>query len=126
MTGNRFNGSAGLEYVSIRFIFFGLTGSEGNSDSYIFSAAAAGIPASAKIHVKYQSSSDFGAILVTHGSIQHDGLYYENMFVEWVTENAPKLLSSKKYKADIEKYGLVVVTNTYSCSKCALNAWHNS
>lgn len=79
-----------------------------------------------EIHVKYQSSSDFGAILATQGPIQHDGLYYENIFIERVTENAPKLLSSKKYKVDIEKYSLVLVTSTYSCSKCALNAWHNS
>lgn len=94
--------------------------------THAISAAAAGIPARAKIHVKYQSSSDFGAILVTYGSIQHDRLYNESMFIEWVTKNAPKLLSNEKYKSDVEKYGLVVVTSTYSCSECALNAWHNS
>lgn len=52
----------------------------------------------------------------------HSAFYYQSPFSHWVTDNAKALLSGE-HKDDIRKYGLVVVTQTYSTSKCALTSW---
>lgn len=84
--------------------------------------AATGLPLNASIQIKYTTSSSFGAVLVTAPPIVHTAFYYQSPFSQWISDNAPALLSGE-HKDDIKKYGLVVVTQAYSTSKCALTAW---
>lgn len=84
--------------------------------------AATGLPLSASIQIKYTTSSSFGAVLATTPPVTHSALYHQSPFSAWVADNASALLSGD-YKEDIRTNGLVVVTQTYSTTKCALTAW---
>jgi len=45
---------------------------------------------------------------------------HETVILDWAAENAAKLLSNKKFGPAIQKYGLWIITKTYSVKRCAL------
>jgi hypothetical protein len=57
--------------------------------------------------------------------VTHNAFYYSSPFSQWVSDNAHALLSGD-CKDDIHANGLVVVTQTYTTSKCSLTAWTDS
>ena len=89
------------------------------------SGALTGLPADAKLHVEYSTSSDFGAVLLSSSPIVCDAFYYKAPFKAWMRENAMTLLRGPLAE-DIKKYGLFIVTQTHATRKCALTAWRSS
>jgi len=82
----------------------------------------AGIPATGTACFEYQSSGDFGAVLITASPVHRAAFYYESPFKRWVKSNVDALHRSPRH-AEIKKYGLSIVTDTYSTKKCSLTAW---
>jgi hypothetical protein len=89
---------------------------------HFISPAITGLPVTLSLQIKYTTSSSFGAVLVTEPPVTHNAFYYTSPFTTWVQDNAHALLSGD-YKEDIRKNGLVVVTQTYTTSKCSITAW---
>ena len=59
------------------------------------SAAPAGIPADASVLFDYQSSTDFGAILVCPETVVQEGYYHEEPFRKWAIDNAKAILTAQ-------------------------------
>lgn len=70
---------------------------------------------------KYHALEGYGAVLVTTPPIHHNYYYYESPFKDWFRDNLGALLKSRR-APEIEKYGLFVITQTYSTTSCALTS----
>ena len=79
------------------------------------------LPASVQAALKYTSSSDFGAILMTDSPIEKKGYLYKSPFHDWVRDNLRQLL--QKRETEIKEHGLWIIRWTYSTSKASINAW---
>ena len=79
------------------------------------------LPASARAALKYTSSSDFGAILMTDSPIEKKAFLYKSPFIDWVRANAQCLL--QKRELEIKEQGLWIIRWTYSTKKASINAW---
>jgi hypothetical protein len=84
-----------------------------------------GLPVDFKTQIKYSTNNDFGAVLVTAPPIHFDRFYNESPFKTWFNENVKALLSGF-YAAELKKYGLFVITQTYSTEQCCLISWSSS
>lgn len=84
--------------------------------------ASLGLPVDVGGAVQYRTSTDFGAVLMCDSSVVAEGYDYRNPFKVWLKMNAKKLLV--KYP-DLKKYGVCVVTWTYSSTNIHINAWDN-
>jgi hypothetical protein len=84
------------------------------------SSAPAGIPADASVLFDYQSSTDFGAILVCPETVVQEGFYHQEPFRKWAFDNATAIL---KAKPDAKTNGFWVVTTTDSTTDVWTNAW---
>lgn len=79
------------------------------------------LPASVQAALKYTSSSDFGAILMTDSPIEKREYLYKSPFTDWVRDNSRQLL--QKREMEIKEHGLWIIRWTYSTSKASINAW---
>jgi hypothetical protein len=88
-------------------------------------AAITGLPISLNTQLKYSTDRKFGAILVTAPPVRLDRFYYEYPFKAWFKENVNVLLSGS-HAEEVKKYGLFVITQTYSTAQCSLTSWTDS
>jgi hypothetical protein len=74
------------------------------------------------MHAKYETTSDYGALLLSSYPIIRERYYYESIFRTWVKDNIATLCHGP-LGSDIEKYGLFVVRQTYATKRCAIASW---
>jgi hypothetical protein len=74
--------------------------------------------------LKYRTSGDFGAVLVTKSTIERKSFTSDSPVKNWYKANVKALLQGK-WAADIRERGLFVITQTYSTEKCSLTSWTN-
>ncbi|KAG7006566.1 hypothetical protein G7Y79_00014g037410 [Physcia stellaris] len=82
---------------------------------------ALGIPVGADAHVKYQSKKSFGAVLIARNPVEVTAYNDESLFKEWIESNKAQLY--QVYGHQLKKYGLWIVTITYTAPGCSINAW---
>ena len=87
------------------------------------SAHRANLPVGADAHVKYQSKSKFGAVLICAKPITQTAYNDETLLRSWVTQNTKRL--SERHGPQIRRYGLILVTTTYRAPRCSINAWRD-
>ncbi|KAF1831602.1 hypothetical protein BDW02DRAFT_44472 [Decorospora gaudefroyi] len=75
-----------------------------------------------KLFLEFHSSSNSGAVMMTAKPVSHRAYYYESPFSRWVADNLDALTTGPR-REEIKKYGLSIITDTYSSKKCILNAW---
>lgn len=81
------------------------------------------MPVGADAHLKYQSKTRFGAVLIARNPVTVTALNDECLFKDWVESNKPFLYS--QFGRELKKYGMWVVTVTYTAPGCSINAWLN-
>lgn len=86
------------------------------------SGVPAGIPLEASMLVDYQTTTDFGAILVCPSTVVQEGYYHRNPFSQWAQENASAIL---KAQPDVKTDGFWIVTSTYAAADIWINAWRS-
>jgi len=74
------------------------------------------LPAGANVKIKYSSSQKFGAVLMTMRPVTLTAYNDERLFVDWMEQNKAALYAAYKY-------GLWVITRTYSAPGASINAW---
>jgi hypothetical protein len=82
----------------------------------------AGIPANIAALYEFESSDDFGAILMTKAPVLHERLYGSTTYRKWCRDNTPILLDKWP---EIKKNGLIIVTSTYNTREANINAWED-
>lgn len=75
----------------------------------------------ADAHVKYQSKKSFGAVLIARNPVEVTAYNDESLFKEWIESNKAQLY--RTYGHQLKKYGLWIVTITYTAPGCSINAW---
>ena len=80
-----------------------------------------GIPIGANAHVKFQSKKSFGAVLIARNPVEVTAYNDECLFKQWIAENKAQLYS--RFGNQLKKYGLWIVTVTYTAPACSINAW---
>ncbi|KAH8773371.1 ankyrin repeat-containing domain protein [Hyaloscypha sp. PMI_1271] len=78
------------------------------------------IPAKASVDGSYHLNTDFGAVLITHGPVIRSKINRERIFEDWAKKNEEVFL---KYRKEVQKHGVWIVTSTYSTKKLSLNVW---
>ena len=79
------------------------------------------IPGGADAHVKYATSSKFGAVLMATKPVTLHAYNDERLFRAWLAANRAAL--SARHGAELRRYGLWLVTRTHSARGCSVNAW---
>lgn len=82
------------------------------------------IPVNADAHIKYQSKKRFGAVLVARNPITLTAYNDESLFKDWIEDNKARLY--ELFSHQLKKYGLWVITTTYTAPGCSINAWMDS
>ena len=75
----------------------------------------------ADAHIKYTNKEKFGAVLMTHKPITLTAYNAERLFCAWIASN--KSLLYARHGPELRKYGLWVVTRTYTAPQASINAW---
>ena len=83
----------------------------------------ANIPVGVTAQIKYQSKSRFGAVLICKNPITQTAYNDETLLRSWVTRNSRQL--SERHGPQIRRYGLILVTTTYTASRASINAWRD-
>ena len=94
--------------------------SECAADKYLRTCRS-NIPVGADAQIKYESKSNFGAVLICAKPVTQTAYNDETLLRSWVKKNT-KLLS-ELHGPQICRYGLTLVTTTYTTSRCSINAW---
>jgi hypothetical protein len=81
----------------------------------------ANVPVGADAHIKYQSKSKFGAVLICAKPITQTACNDETLLRSWVTKNTKRL--SERHGPQLRRYGLILVTTTYRAPRASINAW---
>jgi hypothetical protein len=79
------------------------------------------IPIGANVHVKYQSKTKFGAVLICAKPVTQMAYHDETLLRSWVTQNTKRL--SERHGPQLCRYGLILVTTTYAAPRASINAW---
>jgi len=74
----------------------------------------------ASFTLAYKSSSGAGAVLLTDPPVTHEQAQHESLFLNWMSQNAGKLLAHRSFGKMVKEYGIWVITKTYSVKRCAL------
>ena len=77
----------------------------------------------ADAHVKYQSRKSFGAVLIARNPVEVTAYNDECLFEQWIEDNKAQLYN--RFGHQLKKYGLWIVTITYTAPGCSINAWMN-
>lgn len=80
----------------------------------------AGIPAEAKLLIKFELGTDFGAVLMCDSEVKMEGYHHLAPFRDWARKNAEKLLA--KFP-DIYETGFFIAVSTYSTNEVYINSW---
>lgn len=82
-----------------------------------------GVPGGAGVdaHIRYTSNSKFGAVLMTTAPVSLRAYNDEAVFASWLSRNKARLY--KRYGPELKKYGMWIVTRTYTTGKASINAW---
>ena len=75
----------------------------------------------ADAHVKYTSSSKFGAVLITRHPVTLHAYHQERLFLQWLDSNRRMLYLENG--SQLKKYGLWIITKTFSAPGCSITAW---
>ena len=81
-------------------------------------------PGGAEATVKYTSKSKFGAVLMTKKPITLTAYNDERLFRSWLEANRGELY--KLHGSELKKYGMWLVTRTYTAAGASINAWSDS
>ncbi|OAG38835.1 hypothetical protein AYO21_06866 [Fonsecaea monophora] len=84
-----------------------------------------GLPVDIAAKLKVATSTDFGAVLVTTPNIHHHRVYQESDIRPWWSRNKRKLLQAN-FKYEVARYGLFIVTGTYTTTNCSITAWSDT
>jgi hypothetical protein len=90
------------------------------ADKYLHTCRS-NVPVGADAHIKYQSKSNFGAVLICAKPVTQTAYNDETLLRSWVKKNT-KLLS-ERHGPQIRRYGLTLVTTTYRAPRCSIKAW---
>lgn len=82
-----------------------------------------GLPVGADGHVQYKSDTKFGAILIAQKPITLTSYNDETLFQAWLRVNRARLCSL--YGTELRRYGLWLVTTTYTSPRASINAWQD-
>ena len=82
-----------------------------------------GLPAGADATVRYASKTSFGAILIAQKPVSLTSYNDETLFRHWINKNRPTL--AKLHGVELSRYGLWLVTRTYTAPKVSINAWES-
>ena len=82
-----------------------------------------GLPAGANASVRYTSKTNFGAILIAQRPVTMISYNDETLFRHWINENYSRL--AQLHGVELSKYGLWLVTRTYTTPKASINAWQS-
>ena len=80
-----------------------------------------GIPVGADAHIKYKSNKSFGAVLIAKNPVEVTAYNDESLFKEWIEANMAQLYN--RFGHQLKKYGLWIVTITYTAPGCSINVW---
>ncbi|OBT64540.1 hypothetical protein VE03_05296 [Pseudogymnoascus sp. 23342-1-I1] len=80
----------------------------------------AGIPAEAKVLIKFELGSDFGAVPMCDSEVRMQGYHHLAPFHDWARGNAEKLLA--KFP-DIYDTGFFIAVSTYSTNEVYITSW---
>ena len=80
-----------------------------------------GLPVGADAHIKYKSSNTFGAVLMAKKPITLTSYNDETLFNAWLRANRARL--SLLHGHQLRRYGLWLVTRTYSTPMASITAW---
>ena len=80
-----------------------------------------GLPAGAEAHIKYASKTKFGAVLITRKPITLLSYNDETLFQTWLAANKSQL--SLLHGPELRRYGLRIITRTYTSPGCSIRAW---
>ncbi|OCK91922.1 uncharacterized protein K441DRAFT_615469 [Cenococcum geophilum 1.58] len=80
----------------------------------------AGIPAEAKIVIKFDLGSQFGAVLICDSEVKMQGYHHLAPFRDWARKNAEKILN--KFP-DVYERGFFIAVSTYSTKDVYINSW---
>ena len=80
-----------------------------------------GLPAGADAHIRYKSNTNFGAVLIAKKPITLTSYNDETLFQNWIHAN--RSLLSSLHGPQLRRYGLWIVTRTYTSPNCSINAW---
>ena len=83
--------------------------------------ASNNIPVGANVHIKYQSKTKFGAVLLTVKPVTLTAYNDERLFVSWFDAN--KCALYERHGNELKRYGMWLVTRTYTAPGCSINAW---
>jgi len=82
----------------------------------------AGIPVNVGALYTFQSSKDFGAILMTKDPVIRNFTYGDRSFREWGKQNSSTIFSRWP---DVKDYGLIIVTSTHTTTQADINTWED-
>lgn len=86
-------------------------------------ASPDGLPsgAGAEASVRYASKTRFGAVLIAQKPVTLTSYNDETLFRRWINNNRAKL--AQLHGVELSRYGLLLVTRTYTAPKVSINAW---
>lgn len=82
-----------------------------------------GLPsgAGAEASVRYASKTRFGAVLIAQKPITLTSYNDETLFRHWINNNRATL--AQLHGVELSRYGLLLVTRTYTAPQVSINAW---
>jgi hypothetical protein len=84
------------------------------------SGLAATIPADFSVHIRFHSTSDFGAVLICDGGVSREGYAHKDPFQTWAKQNALKL--AQRFP-NVKEHGFYIVTTTHATNDVLINTW---
>lgn len=89
----------------------------------MLNACRDGLPAGANASVRYSSKTNFGAILIAQRPVTLISYNDETLFRHWINKNYSML--AQLHGVELSRYGLWLVTRTYTTPKASINAWQS-
>ena len=82
-----------------------------------------GLPGGGAASVRYTSKANFGAILIAQKPVTMISYNDETLFRHWINTNYSTL--AQLHGVELSKYGLWLVTRTYTTPRLSINAWQS-
>ncbi|KAL8708278.1 MAG: hypothetical protein Q9220_006855 [cf. Caloplaca sp. 1 TL-2023] len=79
------------------------------------------LPAGGEASIRYVSKTRFGAILIAQKPVTLASYNDETLFRHWLNTNRAKL--AQLHGVELSRYGLWLVTRTYTTPRVSINAW---
>jgi hypothetical protein len=85
-------------------------------------AQSLGLPAHVKGALKYTSGTNFGAVVMSDSPVVREYYEHPSRFSAWLQDNDQRLM---ELFPDVEKFGLDLVTKTFSTGDAYIAIWDN-